>query len=115
MNRKNLIWITTGLLLTVLLTLLIVNPGVPKENESPLPPDVVQLKDGSFISLSHFYEMGYLAGTFATADYIAKQDVFKEIIKASIDLDTIFDKCHKANKAFFDQYNKTNEQFNNTD
>jgi len=110
-NKKTIAGLA-GILSVVIIALIILSINyVPKGEmgDVPLPPDVVQLADGSWISLSHFYEMGYLAGTFDAVDYIGKQDVFKENTKAVIDLDTIFDKCHNKNKIFFDEWKKTNE------
>jgi len=111
MNKKKIVWGLAGVLLIALLVLIIIPSKDELVEEYNLPPDVVELADGSFISLSHFYEMGYLAGTFDVADYISKQNVFKENTKAILDLDTIFDKCHEANKFFFEQYKKTNKYF----
>ena len=112
-KRKKWAFIVSIAIIIGLMVLLIIS-NTKTEDEILLPPDVVQLKDGSFISLSHFYEMGYLSGTFDAAEYIASQNVFKENTKAILDLDTIFDKCHKSNKNYFDQYNKPGEYFNNT-
>lgn len=80
----------------------------PTENTN-LAPDIVQLADGSWLSLSHFYQMGYLQGSFETAQYISEQDVLKDGVKIKIDLDTIFNNFNTSSKIFFDEYKKSND------
>ena len=61
-NRKNLKWIISGILILVAIGLLFIPINKNTEEYISLPPDVVVLSDGSFISLSHYYDMGYWKG-----------------------------------------------------
>lgn len=115
MENKKLLWgLASALVVVIIIAIILSMDHVPSGSnvENPLPTDFVELADGTFISLSYFYEMGYLYGTIDAADYIAKQNIFKENEKATLNFDTVFNKRDISSKLFFEQNEKVNEIFN---
>ena len=115
--RKNVYWFIPGLLISELLIIaLLVAILIPKERNTeeniPLPPDVVQLQDGSFTSMSQHYDRGYFDAVDVTIGYLFEKGYLKDTT-VGIDIEYFLDTMHVKGQEYFTEYYSRMERINN--
>ena len=109
MNKIKIIWGSISVLLIVLMVLIITLNRNKSVEKYTLPNDVVELANGSIISLSHYYDVGYWSGVNEMLICLQKQNLLRKDTTITIHLDTLIKRNNILGKQYFDKNNLKNK------
>jgi hypothetical protein len=106
-DKKKTVLLSMLFLIMSLIVLVII--GVSSESteeiENPinLPNNIAVLQDGSFISLSHYYDIGYWKGVSDVLEYLEKNNNLRKDTSTHIHLEYFIDKCNLNSELYFEE------------